>query len=485
MDVLLARGLLSTARNKQGNTPLHVAAKCGNLHKCQVLVEKGKANVKAENHKSSTALHFAAEGGHLEIVKFLIEKGAKTNHKDKSKNLPLHYAALNGRSMCCAILARYYDKTAQGDQDIPLILAARKGHHMSMDSLVDTFVSINHKTSTGNTALHEAARATGDFSHTISKLLSMGADPNLQNDIGNTPLMEALSRLNTKCADILIEANADLTFRNKYLQSVLHIAVSHNAVECMKSILKGEILQEILDAVDNKGMTALAIAVRKRRKRCTQLLLDKGASRTAGDPRQQLLLHKAIAPRLSSSSDIRYSTGESLLHLVLHKDLNVNMTDSDHNTPLHVAARNGSYNDCKRLLLWLASVDVCNCKGQTALHMAAEHGDSTVVRLLIRYRAKLKTQDNDKNTALHIAAAKGNLDCCHELIRGDKFLARVKNGEGKQPLAVAFHSQHPDVFKYLLETFPCNNVMRTPELREFLHLTTHDLLKKADDKKTK
>ena len=39
----------------------------------------------------------ASANGFLEIVKLLIEGGAPVNAQNKSKNTPLHWAALNGR----------------------------------------------------------------------------------------------------------------------------------------------------------------------------------------------------------------------------------------------------------------------------------------------------------------------------------------------------------------------------------------------------
>ena len=40
----------------------------------------------------------ACANGHKEIVKVLIEHKAQVNCLNKSKNTPLHWAALNGRS---------------------------------------------------------------------------------------------------------------------------------------------------------------------------------------------------------------------------------------------------------------------------------------------------------------------------------------------------------------------------------------------------
>ncbi|KAK4301591.1 hypothetical protein Pmani_026369 [Petrolisthes manimaculis] len=484
---LLERGANSNVQDKKGNTPLHDAAKGGHLQNCRSLIESGNARVSTKNHKCVTPLHYAAQEGHSEIVEFLIGKGADPNHRNKHKDLPLHSAAMKGHHRCCAVLAQYYQETEEDDHDTPIMLAAGRGYTYCLDVLFTftTCVNVNHINSKGNTALHVAVSVKGDFDKTVSKLVSMGADLNIQNKLGNTPLMEAITRNNIRCVDTLIEAKAEMSLRNNRSQSVLHLAASVNGVECMKSLLKIEVSQEVINAVDYEGMTALAIAVHRKRKRCTSMLLEYGASRTAGDIRRQLLLHKAIERRPSPfSSEAQFLTGETLLNLVLNKELDVNMKDSSRNSPLQVAAQNGYYNACKRLLQYSARVNDTDLRGRTALHMAAENGHSTILMLLIKSMAKLEATDYDKCTALHIAAAKGNLECCQVLVRSGKHLAKRKNVKNEYPLTVAFNSKHHNVFKFLLDTYPCNIVSKLPnDLSSFLHSETSNLLNQTDDTK--
>ncbi|KAK3869071.1 hypothetical protein Pcinc_025597 [Petrolisthes cinctipes] len=479
---LLERGANINDRDKKGNTPLHEAAKWGHLRNCRVLIERGNARVGTNNHNCVTPLHYAAQQGHSEIVEFLIGKGADPNCRTKHKDLPLHYAAMKGHHKCCAVLAQYYKETEEGNHDTPIMLAAGRGYRHCLNVLFTTCVNVNYNNSKGNTALHMAVSVKGDFDKTVSMLVSMGADLNIQNKLGNTPLMEAISRNNIKCVDTLIEAKADMALRNKRSQSVLHMAASVNGVECMKSLLKIGVSQEVINDVDKEGMTALAIAVDRKRKRCTSMLLEYGASRTAGDICRHSLLHMAIKPRPSTFySEAQFPTGERLLNLVLNKELDVNMKDSAGNSPLHVAAQNGCYNECKRLLQYSARVDDTDLRGRTALHMAAENGHSTILMLLIKSMAKFDATDYDKCTALHIAAAKGNLECCQVLVKAGKHLAKRKNVKNEYPLTVAFNSKHHHVFKYLLDTYPLRKL--PDDLSSFLHSETYKLLNHTDDTK--
>ena len=84
-------------RDKDGNTPLHLACDKGDLEEVKNLIGKG-ADVNAQNNPmnfpfdwgKSTPLHVACSGVNIEIVDFLLENGAEVNLDDESGNTPLH-----------------------------------------------------------------------------------------------------------------------------------------------------------------------------------------------------------------------------------------------------------------------------------------------------------------------------------------------------------------------------------------------------------
>ena len=76
-------------------TPIHQAARAGNIQQIQALVSSG-SNVNAENRWGETPLHKAAEEGHKDVVELLITKGSNINAKTSRRGeTPLHEAALN------------------------------------------------------------------------------------------------------------------------------------------------------------------------------------------------------------------------------------------------------------------------------------------------------------------------------------------------------------------------------------------------------
>ncbi|CAK9253994.1 unnamed protein product, partial [Sphagnum jensenii] len=69
--VFLEKGADAKATNKDGNTPLHWAARYGKLEVVKYLVEEKGADAKAANNAGDTPLHWAARYGKLEVVKYL------------------------------------------------------------------------------------------------------------------------------------------------------------------------------------------------------------------------------------------------------------------------------------------------------------------------------------------------------------------------------------------------------------------------------
>ena len=78
---LIARGDDLNTRDKNGFTPLHVAAWRNSLEVARMLIEKG-ADIEAKDNDGGTPLHDAARPSCLNIARLLIERGANTDGID-------------------------------------------------------------------------------------------------------------------------------------------------------------------------------------------------------------------------------------------------------------------------------------------------------------------------------------------------------------------------------------------------------------------
>ena len=84
-------------KDKDGQTPLHLAAQKGYVDIARALIDKG-ADVNAKNNYGGTPLRLAAWMGKADIAKVLIDKGADVNVKSKDGETPLHMAARWGHA---------------------------------------------------------------------------------------------------------------------------------------------------------------------------------------------------------------------------------------------------------------------------------------------------------------------------------------------------------------------------------------------------
>ena len=116
-------------RTKQKWSPMHVAAECGRLDLCKLIVKETSVKNPTGLNKL-LPIHFAAQAGHLEVYEFLTEDIAEKNPEADRRLSPLHLAAKNGHLQIYQFIGEQaLDKNPMMDEDItPLHLAAQSGH---------------------------------------------------------------------------------------------------------------------------------------------------------------------------------------------------------------------------------------------------------------------------------------------------------------------------------------------------------------------
>lgn len=88
-------------------TALHIAAKCGNLSACQILLQAAATLnnfVNSQDDGGWTPLVWACEHGYVEVANYLIIKGADPSLRDVEHNEALHWAAFSGSSNIVELL---------------------------------------------------------------------------------------------------------------------------------------------------------------------------------------------------------------------------------------------------------------------------------------------------------------------------------------------------------------------------------------------
>ncbi|WP_374696027.1 ankyrin repeat domain-containing protein [Spiroplasma endosymbiont of Polydrusus formosus] len=105
---LLENGADINARNNDGNTPLHNAAKNGYLNVVKLLLENG-ADINAINNDDPwvTPLDEAAINGNIAVVKFLLENKANIDILNRNQINSLHSSTINGHIAIVKLLLKY------------------------------------------------------------------------------------------------------------------------------------------------------------------------------------------------------------------------------------------------------------------------------------------------------------------------------------------------------------------------------------------
>jgi ankyrin repeat protein len=173
---LLERGADPTLRDKNGFTPIQVAATRKKDFKIlDLLLANDKVDINDGGQSGYTVLHWAVATSDVTTVRFLLSKGANPNVADQNGATPLHVAAY------CA-----------GTTDVLGLI------------LINKQVDINGRDKNGQTALHFAVR--GNRVDNVRYLLENGADRTIRDQNGLTPYQVAAAAVNQDSAilDLLL-----------------------------------------------------------------------------------------------------------------------------------------------------------------------------------------------------------------------------------------------------------------------------------------
>ncbi|MER1967478.1 ankyrin repeat domain-containing protein [Castellaniella sp. GW247-6E4] len=178
--------------------PLHAAARQNDARHIEQLLSSG-VDVDARDHSGSTALLVAARANSIDAAKALIQAGADVNAKDHIQDSAYLYSGARGHlDILKMTLSHGADlKSTNRYGGTALIPAAERGHVEAVRMLVEAGVDVDHVNNLGWTALLEAIiLGDGGERHRriVDILLKAGANPDLADDGGVTPLEHARQR---------------------------------------------------------------------------------------------------------------------------------------------------------------------------------------------------------------------------------------------------------------------------------------------------
>jgi ankyrin repeat protein len=125
-ELLLAKGADVSLKDKDGRTPLYLAAESADGDIVKLLLDKG-AKIDTKDDKSGfTALHHAARFGNKNTAEFLIARGADINAKDKQGQTPLQVAVNHDYKVAELLINKGADSTIRAELGLTLLQLAEQ-----------------------------------------------------------------------------------------------------------------------------------------------------------------------------------------------------------------------------------------------------------------------------------------------------------------------------------------------------------------------
>lgn len=503
----LAHRLIKTIKSAQPNIIESVSS----------LIDAG-ANIDGFDHLDPPLIA-AIEWKNALLITWLLKEGANVNCQNIEGNTPLHIAAMNGDPemikqlihLGAHVALRNYKNETPLHQVIRFCPQEHKRPHFieCIKILIASDIDVNSVDREHITTFHRGVLSQGASFDILRSLLSLGANPNLPDEDGRTPLISLLlseQRYITPMVHFLIKNGADVNLALKDGTTPAILAIQLDKQELLDSFLSAgaHLTFSLLKAAfeyfdltcvdfliskdikvgetDADGCTLIHWAVQKRLSLSRlQRMIELPINIEALNQKGHSALHLAINPSLDDPECFTRTSEEildllisrsslstfgplnwSLIHLavecgnelavkkLIEKGLSIDSQDIHGNTPLHLAVELNSPAMIKFLIKNGAQLNLCNALGQTPFSQAICLKHSQAAEALIDCGVSIDERDIENKTPLHKAVESNNLE---QVLRVLKYspLVNAKDNNGDTPLHLSMSSGNYDIVKMLIE----------------------------------
>ncbi|PKL63704.1 MAG: hypothetical protein CVV32_12325 [Methanomicrobiales archaeon HGW-Methanomicrobiales-3] len=307
------------------------------------------------------------------IFRFLLERGADVNLATMNGYSPLTFACLqNNFEYVRSILAYPVDLSRKTEEGWTPLLVASTNSSIFYDNMDHEFFK------TLIEIVHKYSKYHPDYNpvRIVSLLAKSGADPNVSNMFGTTPLMAAASMANFEITKELLENKAAVDLRDTEGKTALTYAVIATIEELIDSLIHLRLVSstiKLTDFLTPAMLVQLRPQFEPQKELCVNHLLENGA-------------------------DIR-SRDKKGITILTH------------------AARTGNLNVVKNLVGHSANIHDKSPRGITALYAAAINGHTDIAAFLLDEGADVDVRLNDGETPLMAAVWNGQVDMVDLLLK--------------------------------------------------------------------
>jgi len=356
LNRLLEAGANADSPNQDGQTALMAVARTGNLAAAKALLEHGATVDARESFGGQTALMWASARRHPEMIELLLEHGARVDARSTAREYQRHVTA-EGRP-----------KNLDSGGFTPLLYAARENCLACIDVLLMHGADIDLPDPDGVSPLLLAImNANWDLA---KKLVDAGADVDQWDIFGEAPLFTAIGQRQRIDGG---HASIDPPNETKGID-IVRLLLEHHANPNMQLFFKPENARGNTSTL-TRGSTPLIRAAANDDKEIVKLLLENGADATLYMADRQTPIHAVLAGSAPERDALE-------LIKTLH----------DAGTDVNVVA----------LVVHIEEV-----RGGSALHYAVRKRYKKVIEQLASFGIDMNLKDQDGLTALDYTQSRG------------------------------------------------------------------------------
>ncbi|CAM6038727.1 unnamed protein product [Sphagnum compactum] len=460
-------------------TALHFAARMGSAQIVSSLLQMPGMEVNVQDDRSFTPLDLAIEKGHVGVVELLLQYTSTSDLERKhncSGNTPLHIATKNGHVELTNLLLEHANKlhfNKENANQNGAHLNNEEGHVYEVKGVLEHFESyIKENNNNGNTPLHLAIEE--GHAKLVQFLLKYcnTLDLEVENVAGQTPLHLATLGGHDEVVKVLLEhAELKLKLKNKDGNMPLHLASLGGHVKVVNIMWEHRTKLDLFSK-NKDGNTIFHLATKGGHVEVVKVFMEEYLSK-----------HLLNRPNKDWNTPLHLAIEEGHVNVVntlleiAGNQLGLNDKNKDENTPLHLATEGGHHSVVTKLLELVTTeknigldpkatnngqkganklnVNATNKEENTPLHLAAKEGHVKIVDVMLKFAEKLTINANNirGNTPLHLAAINGHVDVVNKLLELEfEVDLNIRNRQGQSPLHFATIKCHPNVVKVLCKT---------------------------------
>ena len=420
-DLLLAAGASPDAANDLGVTPLMLASVNGSTPMVERLLAAG-ADPNAARPAGETALMMAARAGAAPVVRRLIAAGADVDQATLGGHTALMWAAAERHPRVVTLLAE-----VGADVRARTRVRTRQGRPIVREAVVLSPLEAVNPAVLPRDGDRDPPRPEGGF----------------------TPLLHAVLAGDPEVVGVLLAAGADVDDAGPDGVTALMLALTKRRATVARLLLERGADPRPAEA----GYAALHLAAATGQLAIAETMLARGADPDVRLERPQRLTNAFEIGVFTSPGSGRLTQIGSTPFLVAAKSADAAMmrllaaagadptrTTDDGTNALMLAAGLGKraatdityydWTEEKAVEALVAGLDLgldvnaANAHGETALHAAAYHNANRVVRFLAERGADIDAQNAAQQTPLRIA--EGHLICCTTFVRHAEAAAELR-----------------------------------------------------------